>query len=146
MTKENEEFNPWRWDRDNARNGLARLTIEQSGHKVSLDHRGVSIDGQRIVRDDPSKGDEHGFQLTPTGTVMYRGQEVAAIEPSPDGTTKPGEVTVWGKDGPTLPERRQRDLAAREREKEERRSRDDRYRASEQHQQQRTREGQEMTL
>lgn len=145
MSKENEEFNPWRWDRDNARNGQARLTVEQNGHKVSLDHRGVSIDGQRIVRDDPSKGDAHGFQITPTGTVMYRGQEVAAIEPSPDGTANPGEVTVWGKDRPTLPERRQHDLAAREREEGERRERDDRYRASEQHQQEFTR-GQEMTL
>ncbi|MFD3569877.1 hypothetical protein [Streptomyces sp. NPDC058677] len=146
MSKENEEFNPWRWDRDNGRNGQARLTVEQNGHKVSLDHRGVSIDGQRIVRDDPSKGDEHGFQITPAGTVMYRGQEVAAIVPSPDGTANPGEVTVWGKDGPTLPERRQRDLAAREREENERRGRDDRYRADQQHQQELTRDGQEMTL
>ena len=52
---------------------------------------------------------------------------------------------MWGKDGPTLPERRQRDLAAREREEGERRERDDRYRADQQHQQEFTR-GQEMTL
>ncbi|MFE0582480.1 hypothetical protein [Streptomyces sp. NPDC058874] len=145
MSKENEEFNPWRWDRDNARNGQARLTVEQHGHKVSLDHRGVSIDGQRIVRDDPSKG-EHGFQVTELGTVLYRGQEVAAIDPAPPGTANPGEVTVWGAKGPTLPERRQRELAAREREEDERRSRDDRYRSSQQHQQELTRDGQEMSL
>ncbi|MEJ8662297.1 hypothetical protein [Streptomyces sp. MS1.AVA.4] len=144
MSQPDEEFNPWRWDRDNARNGQVRLTIERHGHRVSLDHRGVSIDGQRVVRDDPSKG-EHGFQITALGAVLYRGEEVAAIEPSPHGTTNPGEVTVWGAKGPTLPERRQRELAAREREESERRDRDDRYRASQQHQQELSR-GQEMSL
>lgn len=135
MSKD-EEFNPWRWDRNNGRNGQARLTVEQHGHQVSLDHRGVSIDGQRIVRDDPSRGGEHGFKITPEGTVMYRGHEVAAIEPSPDG---PGYVTVWGRPGPSHAERQQR-------EESERRDRDDRYRADQQHQQELTRDGQEMTL
>lgn len=133
-----EEFTPWQWDRENARNGRARLIIERHGHQVSLDHRGVSIDGTRIVRDDPSKG-QHRFQVTESGTVLYRDQEVAAINPSPAGSARPGEVTVWGKDGPSLPVRRQRELAAREREENERRSRDDRYRASQQHQQELTR-------
>ncbi|MFI8784718.1 hypothetical protein ACIGQC_29720 [Streptomyces albidoflavus] len=142
---ESEEYNPWRWDRDNARNGRARLTIEQSGHTISLDHRGVSINGQRIVRDDPARGDAHGFQVTDRGSVMYRGQEVAAIKPSPPGTATPGEVTVWGAGGPTRPEQGQRELAARGREESERRERDDRYRTSEQHQQEFTR-GQERTL
>ncbi|MFJ7049871.1 hypothetical protein ACIQVC_41640 [Streptomyces sp. NPDC101112] len=140
-----DEFNPWQWDREQARNGQARLTIERHGHEVTLDHQGVSIDGKRIVRDDPSKG-EHGFQITPMGTVMYRDQEVAEIEPSPEGTANPGEVTVWGKNGPTLPERREREKASREREETERQQRDERYRASDQHQQELTRDGQEMTL
>lgn len=139
MSKKEEEFNPWQWDRDNYRSGQARLIIERDGHKVSLDHRGVSIDGQRIVRDDPSRG-EHGFQITQLGTVLYRGQEVAAIEPSPDGTANPGEVTVWGAKGPSPSDRMQR-----ENEEIERRGRDDRYRADQQHQQELT-PGQEMTL
>ncbi|MFC8014149.1 hypothetical protein [Streptomyces cinereoruber] len=109
MNEPDEEFNPWRWDRENGRRGQAAITISRHGHEVSLDHRGVSIDGQRIVQDDPSKGEEHGFQLTPAGAVMYRGKQVAAIEPSPAGTRNPGEVTVWGKDGPTPPGSEQRD-------------------------------------
>ncbi|QUC63816.1 hypothetical protein IOD14_44025 (plasmid) [Streptomyces sp. A2-16] len=141
-----DEFNPWKFDREQARKGQARLTIERHGHEVTLDHQGVSIDGKRIVRDDPSKGD-HGFQITAQGTVMYRDQEVAEIEPSPQGTANPGEVTVWGKDGPTLPERRERELAEREREESERKERDSRYRGSERQQQQElTRDGQEKTL
>jgi hypothetical protein len=139
VSKKEEEFNPWQWDRKNGMAGRARLVMERHGHEVTLDHKGVSIDGERIVRDNPGQG-EHGFEITPTGLVMYRGQEVAAIDPSPDGTANPGEITVWGADGPTLPERR-------EREKAERQSRDDRYRADQQHQRQEvTRDGQEMTL
>lgn len=140
-----DEFNPWQWDRENGRTGQAAVTIERHGHRVSLDHRGVSIDGERIIRDDPSKG-EHGFQVTQLGTVLYRGQEVAAIAPAPAGTANPGEVTVWGKNGPTLPERRAREKAASQREEDERQQRDERYRGGDQHQQERTREGQEMTL
>ncbi|MEU0289271.1 hypothetical protein [Streptomyces sp. NPDC006147] len=135
---EEKEFNPWQWDRKNAMAGRSRLTVERHGHEVTLDHQGVSIDGQRIVRDNPGAG-EHGFQITPTGAVMYRGREVAAIDPPPHGTANPGEVTVWGKDGPTLPERRQREEA-------ERQERDDRYRADRQHSQQEPIRGQEMTL
>ncbi|MEY9998189.1 hypothetical protein ABIE67_010310 [Streptomyces sp. V4I8] len=139
-----DEFNPWQWDREQARKGQARLTIERYGHEVTLDHQGVSIDGQRIVRDDPSKG-EHGFQITPSGTVIYRDQEVAEIGPSPEGTADPGEVAVWGENGP--PERRGREKAARQREEDERQQRDARYRGSDQqHQQELTRDGQEMTL
>jgi hypothetical protein len=105
-----EEFNPWRWDRDNARSGQARLTIERHGHQVSLDHRGVSIDGRRIVHDDPSRAD-HGFEVRPDGTVMYREKPVAAIA-EPDGRT-PGEVTVWGKNGPSTRERQEQEEAER---------------------------------
>lgn len=141
-----EEFNPWRWDQDNARTGQAVLTIERHGHTVSLDHRGLSIDGHRVIRDDPSKGDEHGFQVTEQGAVLYRGQEVASLTPAPPGTSNPGEVTVWGPGGPTLPERRKRELDSRQqREEADRRSRDDRYRSSQQHQQELT-HGQEMSL
>ncbi|MFJ4851693.1 hypothetical protein [Streptomyces sp. NPDC088733] len=101
-----DHFNPWQWDRDNARAGQARLTIEHQGHQVSLDHRGVSIDGQRIVRDDllQLKAD-HGFQVRPDGTVMYREKEVATI------SQQGAEVTVWGKDGPGHPERQQAEAA-----------------------------------
>ncbi|MFI1291620.1 hypothetical protein ACH4VM_24675 [Streptomyces sp. NPDC020792] len=133
-----EEFNPWQWDRKNAMAGRSRLTVERYGHEVTLDHQGVSIDGQRIVRDNPGAG-EHGFQITPTGLVMYRGREVAAIDPPQSGTANPGEVTVWGKDGPTLPERKQREEA-------ERLERDDRYHADRPHSQQEPARGQEMTL
>ena len=135
MSKKEDEFNPWQWDRDNGRQGKARLVIERHGHEVSLDHRGVSIDGERIVRDDPSKGDEHGFQITPFGTVMYRDKEVAAIDP-PEGSG-PGEVTVWGKNGPDAREHQEQEEAERQR-------RDEGYRAH-QEQQELTRDGQEMT-
>jgi hypothetical protein len=141
--KEEKEFNPWQWDRKNAMATRSRLVMERHGHEVTLDHQGVSIDGERIVRDNPGQG-EHGFQITPTGLVMYRGREVAAIDPSPEGTANPGEVTVWGANGPALPDRREREKAERESEEAERRQRDDRYRAD--HQQEITRDGQEMTL
>ncbi|MER5511530.1 hypothetical protein ABT052_40395 [Streptomyces sp. NPDC002766] len=142
-----DEFNPWRFDREMARSGQARLSVDRHGHQVTLDHQGVSIDGHRIVRDDPSKG-EHAFQVTSAGTVLYRGQEVAEIGAPPQGTANPGELTVWGKNGPTLPERRAREKAAREREETERRQRDERYHSRErqQHQQEVTHTGQEMTL
>ncbi|MFE4678187.1 hypothetical protein [Streptomyces sp. NPDC056723] len=136
MSKKEGEFNPWQWDRDNARNGRARLTIERNGHQVCLDHQGVSIDGERIVRDDPSQG-THGFDVEKDGTVVYRGQPVAAIE---HREGEAGEVTVWGKGGPTLPERRQRELAQREREENERKERDDRYRDRQQYEQREIRE------
>ncbi|WP_433573973.1 hypothetical protein [Streptomyces sp. CA-251247] len=135
---EGEEFNPWKWDRDDARSGQARLTIERHGHQVSLDHRGVSIDGRRIVHDDPSKGtDPHGFEVRPDGTVMYRDTEVASI--STPGLSGRGEVTVWGKNGPGARERQQQEEADRQR-------RDAGYRAQQTRQQELTREGQEMTL
>jgi hypothetical protein len=73
------EFNPWKWDRDNGRNGTARLVIQRNGHEVALDHRGVSIDGQRIIRDDPTKGGDHGFKVRSDGTVIYRDQIVASV-------------------------------------------------------------------
>ncbi|SMQ21985.1 hypothetical protein SAMN06272771_7715 [Streptomyces sp. Ag82_O1-12] len=136
MSRETE-FNPWQWDRKNAMAGRSRLTIERHGHEVTLDHQGVSIDGERIVRDNPGTG-EHGFDLTPDGRVMYRGKEVAAIGPHPEGTANPGEITVWGKDGPNSSERK-------EREETERQQRDSRYRADQQHQQELTR-GQERSL
>ncbi|MGR3939064.1 hypothetical protein [Streptomyces sp. BRA346] len=142
-----DEFNPWQWDREMARSGQARLTIERHGHEVALDHQGVSIDGRRIVRDDPSQGD-HGFRITPLGTVVYRDQEIAEIDAPPEGTANPGEVTVWGKNGPTLPERRQREKDARQQQEEaQRRERDERYRSTEQqHQHELTHtHGQEMT-
>ncbi|MGW4623471.1 hypothetical protein [Streptomyces sp. NPDC004592] len=146
MSEPDKEFNPWQWDRENARKGEARMTIGRHGHEITLDHQGVSIDGKRIVRDDPSKGD-HGFRVTPLGTVVYRDQEIAEIGASPEGTANPGEVTVWGKNGPTLPERRQREKAARKREETERQQRDERYRSGEQqHQQELTHTGQEMSL
>lgn len=142
---DDDRFRSWQWDREFKEQGKTRLTVERHGHEVSLDYQGVSIDGERIVQDDPSKGDEHDFRVTPFGAVFYRGQEVASIEPSLEGTANPGDVTVWGKDGPTLPARRQRELADREREETERRERDDRYRADPQHRQEPTRGGQEMT-
>jgi len=132
-----EEFNPWRWDRDQARGGQARLTVERHGHQVSLDHRGVSIDGRRIIHDDPARGsDPHGFEVRPDGTVMYREAEVASIT-APEGA-EPGEVTVWGKAGPSPRERQQQEETERQR-------RDDGYRAQ-QVQQELTREGQEIAL
>lgn len=134
---ETEEFNPWRWDRDNARNGQARLTIERHGHQVSLDHRGVSIDGRRIVHDDPAKGSgPHGFEVCPDGTVMYRETEVASISP-PEGA-RPGDVTVWGKNGPSARGRQQQEETERQR-------RDAGYRVR-QEQQELNREGQEIAL
>ncbi|MFD4143065.1 hypothetical protein [Streptomyces sp. NPDC058572] len=134
MSKE-EEFNPWKWDRDNASAGRARLTVERHGHQVSLDHRGVSIDGCRIVHDDPAKGSgPHGFEVRPDGTVMYRDTQVASIS-APEGSG-PGEVQVWGKNGPSARERQQQEEADRQR-------RDAGYRAR-QEQQELTREGQEI--
>ncbi|MFG2306700.1 hypothetical protein [Actinacidiphila glaucinigra] len=107
---EEREFNPWQWDRDNARAGQARLTIEHQGHQVSLDHRGVSIDGQRIVRDDLLKAKtDHGFEVRPDGTVMYRAKEVAFI------SKQDGQVTVWGEDGPGHQERQHQAEAATQR-------------------------------
>jgi hypothetical protein len=129
-----DEFNPWHWDRGNGRTGQSRLTVERHGHEVSLDHRGVSLDGRRIVRDDPSRGGEHGFQLTEEGSVLYRGREVAAIAPPPPGTVNPGEVTIWPSGRPPA-----------DREEEERRRRDDRYRAD-QHRHEEPARGQERTL
>ncbi|WP_331729827.1 hypothetical protein [Streptomyces chartreusis] len=134
-----KEFNPWQWDRKNAMACRSRLSVERYGHEVTLDHKGVSIDGQRIVRDNPGAG-EHGFQITPTGRVMYRGAEVAAINPPQPGTANPSEVTVWGEHGPSPSERRQHEEA-------ERQERDERYRTDQQHEQQEvSRDGQEMTL
>lgn len=118
----NEEFNPWQWDRENARAGKAKLTINRDGHEVTLDHRGVSIDGRRVLHDDPSKG-EHGFGVDKDGTVKYRDQAIAAIEHSEDG---PATVRVWGKNGQSLAERREE----REKEEAERQKRDERYRGS----------------
>ncbi|WP_030348921.1 hypothetical protein [Streptomyces sp. NRRL S-1022] len=133
-----EEFNPWKWDRKNYMAGKSRLTVERHGHEVTLDHQGVSIDGQRIVRDNPGRG-EHGFEITPSGSVLYRGKEIAAIDPPTNGTANPGEVTVYGENGPAARERQNSEEA-------ERRQRDDRYRASEQHHQQEVTRDQEMTL
>ncbi|MER6138331.1 hypothetical protein [Streptomyces sp. NPDC001815] len=143
MSKKEEEFNPWKWDRKNAMAGRSRLVVERHGHEVTLDRKGVSIDGERVVRDNPGQG-EHGFEVTPAGLVMYRGREVAAIAPSPEGTANPGEVTVWDADSP---KDKEREKAAREKEEAERKSRDDRYRGGQQHDQNAvTLSGQEMTL
>lgn len=135
VSKQKDEFNPWH--RSMARTGQARLTIERHGHQVTLDGHGVSIDGHRILRDDPSKC-SHGFHITPRGTVVYRDQEIAAIDPPEDESGR-GEVTVWGKGGPSSCERREREEA-------ERRQRDHRYSAGQQHRRQLSRDGQEMTL
>ena len=81
VSKKEDEFNPWQWDRKNAMATRSRLVVERHGHEVTLDHKGVSIDGERIVQDNPGRGG-HDFQVTTTGLVMYRGREVAAIDPS----------------------------------------------------------------
>ncbi|WP_306324145.1 MULTISPECIES: hypothetical protein [unclassified Streptomyces] len=122
-----EEFNPWQWDRENARSGRAKLTVDRAGHEVTLDHRGISINGKRVVHDDPAKG-EHGFEVTKDGTVMYRGKAVASV-----GTT----VCVWGEMGASNDQRR-------EREESERRERDGRYRDSQARQQEIGDEGREV--
>ncbi|MGW2749263.1 hypothetical protein ACWC5O_45200 [Streptomyces sp. NPDC001450] len=104
MSKE-EEFNPWQFDREAFDSGRSKVTVERHGHEVSLDRYGISIDGSRVVRDDlkHAKGDP-GFEVRLDGTVMYRDTEVASIA-EPESGWKPGEVTVWGKDGPNNRER-----------------------------------------
>lgn len=123
MSKD-DEFRAWRWDREFFNSGQSKLTVQRHGHEVSLDRYGVSVDGQRVVREDlkntPSPPE---FDVREDGTVMYRQTEVAAIAP-PDGW-KPGEVTVYGKNGPS----------PREKDEAERQRRDEGHRAAQRTQQ-----------
>lgn len=127
----------WKKQREFFDSPQSRLAVQRHGHEVVLDRHGVSIDGQRILRDDLQHATEPPeFEVRPDGTVMYRDKEVATISPPEDWKT--GEVTVYGEDGPTPQQQK-------EAEEDARRRRDERYRTNEQ-QQERTREGQEKSL
>ncbi|MEU9796931.1 hypothetical protein AB0E27_41410 [Streptomyces sparsogenes] len=67
-----------------------RLVVERMGHEVAVDHRGLLIDGRRIVADgglgpsdalrqgeDPSKSP--AFQILTGGSVVYHGRVVAEL-------------------------------------------------------------------
>lgn len=128
-----DEFRSWRWDREFFDSGQSKLTVERHGRQVSLDRYGVTIDGQRVVREDLKHAAESpGFEVRADGTVMYRQKEVAAIA-EPDGW-KPGQLTVHGKNGPS----------ERDKDEAERHRRDDGHRAAQQTQQELSREGQEI--
>jgi hypothetical protein len=101
-----QQFREWKWDREFKTGGLTRLTVQKHGRDVTLDYQGVSIDGELILRDDPGQG-APGFQVTPDGSVVYRGQEIAAIEPPVDG--QPGVIHVV--EAAPAPRREERSLA-----------------------------------
>ena len=106
-----DEFRSWKWDREFFNSNQSRLTVQRHGHQVALDRHGVTVDGQRVVREDLKHADKPPeFEVRPDGSVMYRQTEVAAIAP-PDGW-KPGQVTVHGKEGPPA---REKDEAERHR-------------------------------
>lgn len=91
-----ETFSAWQWDRNNARTGTVRLTVQRHGHDVTLDHFGVSIDGTRIVRDNPTVG-VHGFEVRDDGIVLYRQRPIASIAP-PFGR-KTGDAVIYDQPG-----------------------------------------------
>jgi hypothetical protein len=102
MSRRDDEFDPWAWDRAQFNAGRSRLVIQRHGREVSLDRYGVSIDGRRLIRDDLNKtGADHGFDVRADGVVLYRSKAVAAIAEPEAG--QPGQVTVLDASSPLDP-------------------------------------------
>ncbi|WP_431684146.1 hypothetical protein [Kitasatospora sp. KL5] len=83
-----------------------RLTIERSGHQVTVDARGLCIDGWTVDPTELTPADAVPVRPTgmpdfntalvlPGGEVIYRGRVQARLHPSPPGTANPGRVEVY---------------------------------------------------
>ncbi|MCQ8194662.1 hypothetical protein [Streptomyces rugosispiralis] len=80
-----------------------RMVVQRRGHEVAVDHRGLTIDGRRIVSDSglgpqdavpPTADPRHStaFQVLDNGAVVYKNRIVAELTG--------GQLTVHGADGP----------------------------------------------
>ncbi|NUS83120.1 MAG: hypothetical protein HOY75_10300 [Streptomyces sp.] len=79
-----------------------RLTVERHGHTVTLDCRGLLVNGRRVssrplttteARAVTDPYVSSAFQVTEAGAVVYHGRIVAALKPD-------AEPVIYGPDGP----------------------------------------------